>query len=444
MPIPKFLKDIYWAFPLLSEEQKETIFYKVKEVVRHEGVNSSQLQSSIIADYIQQILEIPTTISRDFKPITIEPYQRESRDPKLVAYYLPQMHPTPENNAWWGRGVTEWNNVSRAVPQFIGHYQPRLPGELGFYDLRLKENLQRQIELAKMYGIYGFSWYYYWFDGKRLLDRPLDMFLNDDTLEFPFCLCWANESWTKGFFGSSKEIIMKQSTTEESYRNFIKDAVRYLQDSRYIEIQGAKLLIIYKPHSVPNCKQILDYWRKYCKKFGIGDLYIIGCWTGDEKNDILELGFDAEAEFQPGSLYPYNGKINSNLPFINDKFIGEVYSYKKIVEEKFYRKNFLKKGMYNAVMPMWDNTPRRNNRGNVIFHGSTPDLYKKWLMDIILHYQNDCILADQFIFINAWNEWGEGAYLEPDRYYGYAYLEATKKTIETARKLAIKKYNVNS
>ena len=433
MPFPKLLKDIYWSFPLLSEKQKNAIFYNVKKIVRHEGVKSLQTQTGIMSDYIHQILEIPTAVSKNFRAITEQPYRREAHDPKLIAYYLPQMHPTPENNAWWGRGVTEWNNVSRAVPQFVGHYQPRLPGELGFYDLRLKENLQRQIELAQMYGIFGFSWYYYWFDGKRLLDRPLDMFLDDSSLDFPFCLCWANESWTKGFFGSSKEVIMKQSETEESYKNFIQDAVRYLKDERYITIQGKKLLIVYKPHSVPNCPNVLAYWKEYCKQNGVGDLYILGCWTGDEKNDILNLGFDAETEFQPGSLYPFNGKINQELPFVNDKFIGEVYSYKKIVEDKFYKRNFISEGMYNSVMPMWDNTPRRNNHGNRIFHESSPALYKTWLKDIIEHYQNDCRLDDNIIFINAWNEWGEGAYLEPDRYYGYAYLEATKEAIEEER-----------
>ena len=433
MPFPKLLKDIYWALPLLTEKQKESFFYKVKKIVRHEGVESIQPDSTIINDYIKQILDIPTARSNDYTTITETPYKREASDPKLIAYYLPQMHPTPENDAWWGRGVTEWNNVSRAVPQYVGHYQPRLPGELGFYDLRLKDNLRRQIELAKMYGTYGFSWYYYWFDGKRLLERPLDMFLNDSSLDFPFCLCWANESWTKGFFGSSKEIIMKQSETEESYRNFIHDTIKYLKDDRYITVQGKKLLIVYKPHSVPNCKNVLEYWRRYCLQNGGGELYILGCWTGDEKNDVLDLGFDAETEFQPGSLYPYNGKINQELAFVNKQFIGEVYSYSRIVQEKFYRKNFKKEKMYNAVMPMWDNTPRRNNQGNRIFHGSTPGLYEIWLKDVIDHYQKECELDEKLIFINAWNEWGEGAYLEPDRYYGYAYLEATKDALESSR-----------
>ena len=434
MAIPKIIKDIYWKNPFLSVEQKDRLYYELKKIIRHEGVTvDSTAAEPLIEKYIAQILAVPSARSKEYCDFSDIRFERQSTDPKLIAYYLPQMHPTPENDAWWGRGVTEWNNVSRAVPQYLGHYQPRLPGELGFYDLRLKENLKRQMELAKMYGLYGFSWYYYWFDGKRLLDRPLDMYVNDKTLDFPFCICWANESWTKGFFGSSKEVIMNQSETVESYRNFIKDAVKYLQDDRYITVQGKKLLIVYKPQSVPDCRNTLAYWREYCLQHGVGDIYILGCWTADVPNDLIKKGFDAAGEFQPGSILPYCEKINQKLPFINKKFIGEVYSYKDIVEHRVYAKNFKGKGMYNAVMPMWDNTPRRNDRGNVIYDGATPQLYQKWLMDVIRHYHNDCQLEDPLIFINAWNEWGEGAYLEPDRFYGYAYLEATKDAILACR-----------
>lgn len=438
MNIIDVLKKVFWSIPVLSSEEKENIFYKIKGQVQHLNVNSDLSTGDIYAEYIKQILAIPSVRSNDYCPISDIPYIRQDGDPKFIAYYLPQMHPTPENNAWWGRGVTEWNNVSRAVPQYIGHYQPRLPGELGFYDLRLKENIDRQIELAKLYGIYGFSWYYYWFDGKRLLNRPLDMFLNDISLNFPFCLCWANESWTKGFFGSSKEIIMKQSETEESYRNFIVGAVKYLKDPRYITVKGKKLLIIYKPQVIPNPRKVLDYWREYCVCHGVGDIYIIGVWTADWENSVLEWGFDSAAEFQPGSIKPYCLKINKEIPFVNKDFIGEIYSYQNLVQEKIYQKNFTKSGLFNAVMPMWDNTPRRNDKGNVIFNGATPELYKKWLIDVILHYHNDCHIDDKFIFLNAWNEWGEGAYLEPDRFYGYAYLEATKRAIIESRALITK------
>ena len=433
MALPVWLKNLFWDFPVLSEKDKERVFYYVKGIVRSENVKiSSDDRTQILERYVSQILENPTYQDPDFQEITKVPYQRETGDPKVIAYYLSQMHPTPENDAWWGKGVTEWNNVSRAVPQFVGHYQPRLPGELGFYDLRLKENLVRQMELAQMYGIYAFNWYYYWFDGKRLLERPLDMYINSLDMNFPFCLCWANESWTKAFFGSSKEIIMKQSQTVESYRQFIVDIAPYLKDKRYVEVNGKKLLTIYKPQDVPDCKNTLQYWRDYCKENGVGDLYIIGCWTSDQSEDFIEKGFDAISEFQPGAILGYCNNMNENLSFVNKKFSGAVYDYKYIVENRIYKKNFPKEKMYHAVMPMWDNTPRRNYHGNLIYHGSTPALYKQWLEDII-SFTRTSRLDDNLIFVNAWNEWGEGAYLEPDKRFGYAYLEATKDAIEESR-----------
>lgn len=433
MPIPSILKDIFWKIPFLSEKEKEKILYAIKANLRSEKATiDNSNRAEVLECYVKQVLMNPIYQDNDFKAIINEPYQRKNGDPKIIAYYLSQMHPTPENDAWWGKGVTEWNNVSRAVPQFVDHYQPRLPGELGFYDLRLKENLVRQMELAKMYGIYAFNWYYYWFDGKRLLERPLDMYLNSTEIDFPFCLCWANESWTKGFFGSSKEIIMKQSSTVESYRRFIVDIARYLKDKRYVQINGKKLLTVYKPQDVPDCKNTLQYWREYCKETGIGELYIVGCWTSDQSEDFIAKGFDAISEFQPGSIYNYSANINKRLPFVNENFSGAVYSYREIVENKIYQKNFSKDRMYHAVMPMWDNTPRRNNKGNLIYHGSTPALYQRWLEDVIAFNQT-CTLEDNLVFINAWNEWGEGAYLEPDKRFGYAYLEATLNAIIASR-----------
>ena len=434
MPIPRILKEAFWKFPLLSEQEKEKVYYSIKAAVRSEKVSVNQFErTDVLEKYVQQILGSPIFQDIHFKNITSTPYKRQPGDSKIIAYYLSQMHPTPENDAWWGKGVTEWNNVSRAVPQFVDHYQPRLPGELGFYDLRLKENLVRQMELAQMYGIYAFNWYYYWFDGKRLLQRPLDMYLHSADIQFPFCLCWANESWTKAFFGSSKEVIMKQSNTVESYRQFIVDIADYLKDKRYVEINGKKLLTIYKPQDVPDCKNTLQYWRDYCEKHDVGELYIVGCWTSDQSDDFIAKGFDAISEFQPGAILGYCDNINKKLPFVNENFSGAVYSYKEIVENKIYRKNFSKKKMYHSVMPMWDNTPRRNNRGNLIYHGSTPELYQSWLEDVIT-FNKDSDLDDNLIFINAWNEWGEGAYLEPDKRYGYAYLDATLNALSFFRR----------
>lgn len=382
--------------------------------------------------FINQVLNIPETPSKEtFVPLTKIKYERKDSDTKIIAYYLTQFHPDEHNEKWWGKGTTEWNNVIRAVPQFVDHYQPRLPGELGCYDLRIEENMERQIELAKMYGIYGFSFYYYWFNGERLLEKPLEDFLTNKELDFPFTLCWANENWTKRFDGTNEDILMKQPSTVESYKNVITDMVRFLEDSRYIEVDGKKLITVYRPSLMPEVKEVLDFWRSYCKKHNIGELYIIAVKENTVETDWLREGFDAVSEFHPGTLYQNCQNITEYLQYIRADFAGQVFSYEDIVKkQKYFRYNYPK--LYRAAMPMWDNTARRNNKG-MIFYGATPALYKRWLKDIISEQRHRKDLDDNLIFINAWNEWGEGAYLEPDRRYGYAYLQATKEAVEESR-----------
>lgn len=380
---------------------------------------------------LEQMLWMPKGRAEEYQEITKTPYERKDGDCKVIAYYLTQFHPDPHNEEWWGKGVTEWNNVCRAVPQYIGHYQPRLPGELGFYDLRIKENMQRQIELAQMYGVYGFSFYYYWFDGERLLERPLEAFLSSPELNFPFSLCWANENWTKRYDGTNTDILMEQPKTSASYRNVIHDMSRFLKDSRYIEVDGKKMITVYRPSLMPETKSVLSYWRKYCKKHGIGELYIIAVKENMVDVNWLDEGFDAVSEFHPGTLYTNCQKINPWMDFLRKDFSGEVFSYADIVQnQKYFKYDYPK--LYRAVMPMWDNTARRDNKG-MIFEGSTPELYKRWMKDVIQAGAKRDDLEDNLIFINAWNEWGEGAYLEPDKRFGYAYLNATKEAVEESR-----------
>lgn len=382
--------------------------------------------------YIRQVLNAPRYYDEgQFAPITSQPYVRRDGDAKVIAYYLTQYHPDAHNEQWWGRGITEWNNVCRAVPQFPGHYQPRLPGELGFYDLRLADNMKRQIELAKMYGVYGFSFYYYWFDGERLLEKPLEMFLEHPELDMPFSLCWANENWTKRYDGTSRDVLIEQPKTRESYENVITDMARFLRDSRYITVDGRKLLTVYRPSFVPDAEKVLAHWREYCRRSGLGELYLIAVKEMDNDQDWLAEGFDAVSEFHPGTIYRQCLKIDQDIPFLREDFSGEVFSYKDIViNKKYFRYDHPK--LYRAVMPMWDNTARRDNAGT-IFHGSTPLLYKRWLKDVIKAGKERNDIEDNLIFVNAWNEWGEGAYLEPDKRFGYAYLEATKQAVEECR-----------
>ncbi len=386
-------------------------------------------------NYIRQILAIPELPrSPQYVPYdeNKSSFQREPQDAKLIAYYLTQFHPTPYNDLWWGRGVTEWNNVTRAVPQYLGHLQPRLAGELGYYDLRLEQVMQRQIELAREYGIYGFAYYYYWFDGKKLLAGPLENFLKNKQMKMPFMLCWANESWSKRFWGSNSGILIEQPATEKSYQSFIFSVLEYFADERYIKLNGKPVLVIYKPSNIPNCAKVLDYWRQICQQEGGWDIHIVGVREYDHSAlNLLALGFDAQTEFQPSSTYAYSKQITGSMPLIQPKFGGRIISYEDLVVNKKYCLDPCK-NTYRAIMPMWDNTARRNNEG-LIYHGATPELYKRWLIDILNDTYANRTPEDSFVFINAWNEWGEGAYLEPDAFHGYAYLQATKDALLTTR-----------
>lgn len=433
----QWIRSTYWKLPF-SYESKETFIANVRIISRKLWKNMQKEQihpecvNDIQAKYIKQILEIPNKCNTVFKELPATAYIRDCKDPKVIAYYLPQFHPTEENDKWWGKGVTEWNNVARSVPQYLGHYQPRLPGELGFYDLRISENIERQVELAKQSGIFGFAMYFYWFDGKRLLDKPLDMFVNNPSLDFPFCLCWANESWTRRFDGSCGEILIKQSETIESYNAFIDSVIPYMRNPRYITVANKPVLIVYRPSFVPDCKATLEKWRRKCVTEGIGDIYIIGVKEHTWDRDLLDFGFDAQSEFHPGTLFKHCQDITNQMSYVSDNFGGQVFDYSDIVlAQKYFKYNHPK--LYRAVMPMWDNTARRNNKG-MIFEGATPELYGRWLMDVFNETINRKDIEETFVFINAWNEWGEGAYLEPDRRYGYAYLNATREAIESCRK----------
>ena len=392
----------------------------------------------MIKEYITQILDgqkLDNTFSIDY-PIKRK-IKLTEKDPKLIAYYLPQYYPNRYNDEWWGKGTTEWTNVTKSVPQYLGQYQPRLPGELGFYDLRIQENLYRQIELAKIYGIYVFCFYYYWFDGVRLLDLPFDNFINDETIDFPFCISWINESWTKQWSGDSNLPLVEVVNTSESYKRFIESCYKLFEKDNYIKIDGKLVLLIYKPLDIPETEKVISYWRGYVKeKLGV-DLYLIATVNkpGILKDGFVVEGFDAISEFAPGPQLEYMKDITKQKEYICGSFYGRVYDYKKFVEGKAYFQVRASK-LYRAISPMWDNTARKMNKG-LILDGATPELYKDWLRDVIVETSNNKDLDDNFVFINAWNEWAEGTYLEPDLKWQYGYLEATKEAILEAREVKI-------
>jgi len=340
---------------------------------------------------------------------------------RSIAFYLPQYHPIPENDEWWGKGFTEWTNVSKAQQLFPDHYQPHIPSDLGYYDLRSPEIRQAQADLAQKYGIYGFCYYHYWFNGKRLLEHPFNEVLDTGKPDFPFCLCWANEVWTRAWDGRSGEILIDQKYSREDDIQHIRWLASAFQDKRYIKINGRPLILIYRAGNLPNPYRTASIWRKEAKKLGIGDLYLCKVESfADEHSDPEEIGFDASIEFQPDW-----SNLGSN---ISGDAYGDhlVYNYSEIVE-RMIRKISPSYKRFPCVTPSWDNSARRKKNA-LIIKGATPELYETWLTESIKRVDN-FNLDERIVFINAWNEWAEGAYLEPDEQFGTAYLEVIRDTV---------------
>jgi len=357
---------------------------------------------------------------------------------RIIAIYLPQFHPIPENNEWWGNGFTEWTNVTKAQPRFEGHYQPHLPADLGFYDLRLEEARLAQEALAKQHGIYGFCYYHYWFNGKRLLYEPLDRKLQNPKEDLPFMMCWANENWTRAWDGLDREVLIKQEYSFEDDEEHIRFLITLFKDSRYIKVEGKPVFIIYRPNLFPELEKTIQMWRQKVKDAGFPDLYL-----GYAQNSINNFapeskGFDFAFDFQPSDIncpegipYPTDflekiiRKIKRKLK-IKVPDLEYYVDYSTYVNSQLQKK--FKNKVYPGITPMWDNTSRRK-KNNFILNHSTPEIYKHWLSHIISTYDWDQV-PENFIFINAWNEWAEGNHLEPCQKWGTQYLEATKKEID--------------
>ena len=366
---------------------------------------------------------------------------------KTIAFYLPQFHPTPENNAWWGAGFTEWTNVSQARPRLKGHHQPQIPADLGFYDLRLPETRDAQADIAMRYGIHGFCYYHYWFNGRMLLDRPFNEVLNTGKPNFPFCLCWANENWTRAWDGLDRQVLIKQDYTKDDNNNHINWLINTFQDDRYIKIDGRPLLLIYRLDHIPDIATMISSWRNAVRKAGFPDLYLSAVKNGFVEisdRDILSLGFDSIVDFQPNRrdfpaprgakqwLYRLSRRILPSDLYQKIKLsvsANNLVSYRAMVEGIMggpwptdYRK-------MPCVFPSWDNSARR--RSATIIQNDDPSLYGQWIKHAIKNVQS-YPESERLVFVNAWNEWAEGCHLEPDRKHGHAFLEQTRVAIQTA------------
>jgi lipopolysaccharide biosynthesis protein len=341
--------------------------------------------------------------------------------PKLVAFYLPQFHPIPENDQWWGTGFTEWTNVVRGSPMYPGHIQPHVPAELGYYDLREDSIRVTQAALARQFGIDAFCYYYYWFDGKRLLEQPLEAMLAGGAPDLPFCLCWANENWTRRWDGKDHEVLIAQKHSAEDDLKIIRDLLRHFHDKRYLRIDGRPLMIVYRLDLLPDPLSMVQRWREECRHSGVGEIYLCAIRRFGMP-DAERYGFDALVDFPPhGAIAAELGRA---IPGLQKTYAGRVFDYQDLAYDSIRRRAGALPN-FPAVLPSWDNTARKGVRAH-IFHGATPLRYRAWLAESIRRASTDKALPEPLVFINAWNEWAEGCHLEPDAVYGYAWLNATR------------------
>jgi lipopolysaccharide biosynthesis protein len=355
---------------------------------------------------------------------------------KTIAFYLPQFHPIAENDLWWGRGFTEWNSVVRARPMFEGHAQPKLPADLGFYDLRMPEVRDAQARLASAHGIHGFCYHYYWFGGRRLLETPIREMLLSGEPDFPFCICWANENWTRRWDGLDHELLVEQNYGPGFAQAFIEEMIPFMRDPRYIRYEGRPVLLIYRAKAIPDLPETTATWRRACRQAGLGEIHLCAVRFWDVAELKLE-GFDAMVEFPPHGAGVADR--TETTPGLNPAFRGRIYDYGAAIDhwltydpadpEFLARRGLLHRGL----MMGWDNSARRGPGAN-IFQGATPELYGFWLSGV-LDQEKHRASPESLIFINAWNEWAEGTMLEPDQRHGRGYLEATRAALAGAGRL---------
>ncbi len=381
---------------------------------------------------------------------------------RTICFYLPQFHAIPENDAWWGPGFTDWANVRRAAPRFPGHYQPHVPSELGYYDLTSREARAAQAELARSHNVGGFAYYHYWFNGKLLLERPLEEVLSLGEPDFPFCLCWANENWTRSWDGEERRVLLRQNYAAYDALEHIRYLARAFHDRRYIRVKDRPLFLVYNPSDIPDIAGRVIAWREAAGNLGLPGLYLASVLShrnGLSPAAALAVGFDASVEFfpsrrmalrrEPGSRLPWLfgrawnraarllglGKVLPELPVTNVFSYGE--AVKSVLESPAPRFK-----TFPCVMPSWDNSPRRRT-GATVLQNLDPALYAEWL-DHALRRVEAHEEDERIVFINAWNEWAEGCHLEPDVRNGGGFLEATRDALKRYRQPQIEPAEVGA
>ena len=359
-------------------------------------------------------------------------------DTRIIAFYLPQYHPFPENDEWWGKGFTEWTNVAKAKPLFRGHYQPHIPADLGFYDLRLPQVREAQVELAKKAGISGFCYYHYWFGKMELMQNIFNEVVDSRTPDFPFCLCWANESWYNKMWNKDGSVLQKKTLVEQEYLGkednikHFNSLLKAFKDSRYMKIDNRLIFMIYQPFQFKGLSEFMELWNQLAKDNGLEGFYFIA-YTFDIDRDYDKLdamGFDAICScrlLKHDKSFAYTLKKNYWKLTKSPRRFAYKDIYKGLVGDKEKLDN-----VFPTLVPNWDHTPRSGSSG-LVFTDAEPKYFKKHVLDVLDHIK-DKPKEKQICILKSWNEWGEGNYIEPDRKYGLGYIDALKEALDEFKK----------
>ncbi len=350
-----------------------------------------------------------------------------AQSPKIIAFHLPQYHTFPENDEWWGKGFTDWNNVKKAKPLFKRHYQPRVPLNNNYYNMMDYETRKWQAETAKKYGVYGFCYYHYWFNGKLLMEKPLEDLLEEKEIDLPFCLCWANEPWTRAWDGGDKDIIMPQQYGDKAdWKKHINYLIKFFKDERYIKVDNKPMMVIYRTNNIDDCDEMIQCWNNTCIENVFSGIYVVEEVNSFQFHPCCKMS-EAYLDFAPWgvfwsrkTIYDYLDKFRKIIPKMRGIRNNTFYdtSWKRIINRRYDKEQ--NKQHYLGAFVGWDNTPRNPTNGLVCLGDSSPKAFGKFFSKL---YKKAINNNAEYIFINAWNEWAEGAYLEPDEKYGYGYLE---------------------
>lgn len=380
--------------------------------------------------YHNYILSIQMSSAYSSEFVKFKQNNRSESKVKYIAFYLTQFHKSIDNDNWWGKNYTEWDSVVKSVPRYKDHYQPHLPVDIGFYNLLDKNTWLQQVEIANNYGVSGFCFYFYWFNGRRVLDKPLELFLNNKDIDIEFCFFWANESWTRTWHGVSdnnsdkNEMLIEQIHNHDDDRNLMEYLCKNVFcDTRYIFLENKPLLVIYNVELFPDIKKTTQIWQQIAIDHGFSGIHLSFIDNSDEISP-LTVGFDSVVQFSPKGL---KCKKKSNIKALDGKVRNKhikVFSYEDAVYSE--KDRVFNNPTFRSCFMSWDNEARRSGNG-ISWYGSTPSLFENYLLNMTEYAIKNPICNESFVFINAWNEWAEGAHLEPDRKYGYAWLDKVRK-----------------